>query len=293
MEPSAVSMEQARLHPDMELVAAYAREHAAEWADIRWENEPTVRIVVRFVSHLDDHRAALLGLVEHPERLEVASARYTEAQLSTVFDEVRDAGYWRRGLRGSCTEDNRMRFRFVASAAGAAEELHRRYGDLVALTVGVLPYPLDGAPAWSVRDAPVTDGSLPVLLELVLDAATMTAGADGSGRLHVTNIGDAALEVMTGVLVAWVYRPDVDRPVSEYTGPVTQQGINIALAPGQTSTITPVYFGTASPDPAVGYCLPPGAYEVLTAFTYRLTPGRGHDTGEGTIRSPRTPLTLI
>jgi hypothetical protein len=29
----------------------------------------------------------------------------------------------------------------------------------------------------------------------VLDAATMTAGADGSGRLHVTNIGDAALEL--------------------------------------------------------------------------------------------------
>jgi hypothetical protein len=71
-------------------------------------------------------------------------------------------------------------------------------------------------------------------------------------------------------------------------------GINIALEPSQTSTITPVYFGTASPDPAVGYYLPPGPYEVLTAFTYRPTPGRRYEPGKrSTIRSPRTPLTLI
>jgi hypothetical protein len=274
MDHGAVSKEQARLRPDIDIVAAYAREHPDEWADIRWENEPIVRIVVRFVGHTDDHRSALVGLVEHPERLEVSSARRTAAELSEVSDEVRDAGYWQRGLRRSGTVDNRMRFAFAASAAGAAEEVHRRYGDLVALTVGVLPYPRDGGPARPVRDAPATDGSLPVRLSLVLDEATMTAGDDGSGRLYVTNIGDAAIEVMTGVLVAWVYRPGADRPVSEYTGPVTQQGINIALDPGQTSTTTPVYFGPASSDPAVGYHLPPGPYEILTAFRYRPAPGR-------------------
>jgi hypothetical protein len=284
-------MEQARLRPDIDIVAAYARDHPDEWADIRWENEPTVRIVVRFVGRLDDHRSALVGLVEHPERLEVASARHTAAELSEVFDEVRDGGYWQRGLRGSGIVDNKMGFTFAASAAGAAEEVHRRYGDLVALTVGVLPYPPDGTSAGPVRDAPADDGPLPVRLSLLLDEVTMAAGNDGSGRLHVTNIGDATLEVMTGVLVGWVYRLGADRPISEYTGPLTQQGINITLEPDQTSTTTPVYFGTASSDPAVGYHLPPGPYEVLTAFRY--LPRRDKTGKRGTIRSPRTPLTLI
>jgi hypothetical protein len=130
-------------------------------------------------------------------------------------------------------------------------------------------------------------------LSLVLGTLPVVAGEDGHGRLHVTNVGSSPLHVTTGIALAWVYPPGGDHPVSTYAGIVTSQGFVLDLAPGETSTRTPVRFGTASHDPGVGYRLAPGPYEVMAVF-------EGHDRGEGVdgrgepfcIHAPRTPVIL-
>ena len=46
-------------------------------------------------------------------------------------------------------------------------------------------------------------------------------------------------------------------------------GIDVDLAPGASAEL-PVVSGTASCDPALGYLLPPGDYQVVIEVPYRL-----------------------
>jgi hypothetical protein len=290
VEHTDLSLEQARLRADMNLVRTYGQAHPEDWAEVSWNNEPVVRFVVRFVDNVDEHRRALLERVEHPDRLEVARARFTDARLSEVMAEIQSAYSGLGALKRFGPRGNRLRMLLTASAASTAEELHRRYGDLVVLTVGALPYPLDGATARSVPEPPVTSGSLPARLELVLDDTTVSAGADLRGVLHITNLSDAELAFMTGILVGWVYKAGGARPVSTYIGARTGQGLGVRLAPGETSTRPPVLLGTASYDPAVGYCLTPGAYEAMTVLECSRPIGVHRE--RFSVRSPHTALTV-
>jgi hypothetical protein len=176
----------------------------------------------------------------------------------------------------------------VATGEAVAAKLHRRHGDVLRLTVGVLPYPprIDVPPS-RIEGPPPTDSDLPLDLELLLDPSTLTAGSDGSGVLRLTNTGVEPLSLRSGRLIGWVYRAGGTDPVSVGSGDGPQPAYRLELASGESVARLPVQYRTASYDPAVGYCLEPGSYEVMTVLRFR-TDG----AGKRYIRSGRVPLEL-
>jgi hypothetical protein len=61
------SLAQAKLRADVEGVRRYGEAHPEAWVELRYENEPTVRIVALFSGEsLEVHELALRRLVSHP-----------------------------------------------------------------------------------------------------------------------------------------------------------------------------------------------------------------------------------
>ena len=181
-----------------------------------------------------------------------------------------------------------------ADAEALAARLHEQYGDAVELLVGNMPYPPSKIPddfrCPSPRVQPWPSG---VTAAFELDDDTVPQGGTAHGVVTVHNASDEqfVLEVKSSVLVGWVY--DVGEmstprghpgvyfvPVgdggSEPTGP------RRVLAPGQDTSIG-VPVGTASCDPARGYALAPGDYDVrarvgVPGRVYLSQPARLHVT---------------
>ena len=72
-ENGPVPQNQQRLANDIEAAIAYGADHADEFASVRFENAPRVRIVIGFTDHIDEHCAALRALFEvEPQRSQCA-----------------------------------------------------------------------------------------------------------------------------------------------------------------------------------------------------------------------------
>jgi hypothetical protein len=86
--PENVGLEQGRLRADVEVVRSYGAVHPEAWVELRFENEPTVRIVALFSGpDLSVHESVLHGLVSHPDRLEVRSSPWPQTRLEEIRSE--------------------------------------------------------------------------------------------------------------------------------------------------------------------------------------------------------------
>ena len=168
-----------------------------------------------------------------------------------------------------------------------AEQLHRQFGDNVDLSVGALPYP----PGRPVRRPPATDEST-----RLLDPRAMTAELDGpavvrSGHtLHhgllLRNLTDRLLPIATnGQVTAAVVDPQTGKAVGGYSGMQILPLITFRVEPGETTRI-PLFIGTESFVPALGYAVPPGDWGLQAPLTLAWDP-RGTRR-----RTPILPLTI-
>lgn len=66
---------QSTLRRDVEVVRRYGIAHPDTWTGVRFDNDPSVRIVAWFTRDLAVHRAALRRVVEHPDRLVLEQSR--------------------------------------------------------------------------------------------------------------------------------------------------------------------------------------------------------------------------
>jgi hypothetical protein len=120
--------------------------------------------------------------------------------------------------------------------------------------------------------------------------APVPSGADFESTVRVTNTGQETITFESGQpMIGFVFRPGEETPIAVYVGDVAGTGVGAELAPGDVIDIE-VLGGTASCDPALGYRLPPGRYEVRTPVDQYEYPG-GEFEHHAILSSP-TPLVI-
>jgi hypothetical protein len=177
-----------------------------------------------------------------------------------------------------------------AEAAG----LHGRFGDLVRLTVGALPYPPGASEA---RPVPSPDGAAepmgPQEADAELDGpAVVRSGYTLRHGLLVRNRSGAELAIATnGHVTAVVVDPDSGEVLGGFSGAQVLPLIMFRVPPGGTERI-PLLIGTASFTPRLGYAVPPGEWGVQA--TLDLVPAHaGPEPAERLRRrTPVLPLTI-
>jgi hypothetical protein len=132
----------------------------------------------------------------------------------------------------------------AAWATQIAEQLHQRFGDQVALTVGALRYPQR---TLVYPPAPPMDAAAPQLdpgQARIAWAAPLRIRSGFSERheMAITNTGTEQINA-NGPLIADVVDPDTGEVVGGYAGAVTLVLVTVTVAPGAT-TRTPVIVGT-------------------------------------------------
>ena len=281
------------LRPDVEAVRRYGESHPEAWVDLRFESDPSVRIVALFSGEdLGAHEAALRRLVAHPDRLDVRRAPWPRTRLEEIRSRVDELATTTG--RGSITRwgvgQGRVEVRLRADQELLAEELHRRYGDAVDLTVGFLHFPdrvlrgPDGSPE------PVQTPERPPRLDpaeievLVPEGLQIRSGHDLLGALRVQNLGPGEVVVRTsGRVTAQVVDPDTREVVGGFAGAQTMPLVRFRVPPGGSVEI-PLQIGTASPVPRLGYATPPGRWAIETVLAIE---------DRGRLRTPLLPITVV
>jgi hypothetical protein len=288
-EDGPLAREQARISADVDAAVAYGARFPDEFGSVRYENGPRVRLVIGFTSHIAEHCAALRELLEYPDEFEIIRQPATEAQLMAAMDEIVEMA--RPSLQGVGLAAEVIHVTLRADGEPFAAEILEAYGDLVEITVGMLPYPNRfagpagcGGEALAVSDAP---------LELVVDleADAIKPGADFHGTVEIANTGPAPFDFQSGpTQTAAVYLPGADSPVGFFTGGMDAIGYGATIEPGASITLD-VIGGTASCDPGLGWALPPGAYEVRVHVAVYTMVDNG-PTEVAYVVSPPVPLTI-
>ena len=222
--------------------------------------------------------------------------------MTTVWDELRRAlGYLMREQPGALLEfpdphsehgqPPPFQIRLAPSALATAEDLHRRFGDDVLLTVGYLPYPPDrppdpvlGRPSLQPPGQPLDPRETDAQLD---GPATVRSGQTLHHGLLVGNLTDRELTIATnGQVTAAVVDPRTGLVVGGFAGAQTLVGINFQVVPGATERI-PLLIGTASVVPDLGYTVPPGTWGIEVPLDLQ----RDVYTREAR-RTPVLPLTI-
>ncbi len=265
---------QERLRGDLAAARTYAEGHPDEFASIRWENVPRVRVVIGFTDRIEVHCAALRAILEFPDEFEIIRQPRTATSLEDIQRRIVELAGPKLRYAGQGAGDIHAGFR--ADGEDVAREVWAMFGDVVELTVGFLPYPPGAQPA---RDCAMQLGPIvadsPFAATLRLEGATVRSGLDFKATAIVTNTADGAIEFESGEpMIAYVYRAGTDEIVASYDGGIGGVGAGRTLAPGQSIELE-VLGGTASCSLELGYALPPGVYEVRAAIDQYERPPAG------------------
>ena len=271
-ETMGVSEQQSMLRPDQAAVVAYAKQHPDSWAGVRFVNEPRVVIQVAFTGDLEPHRLALSRLVEHPDRVEVVPSARSLAELERIREQV-EAALRARSPNPMLSFGQgwlQLDLHLSATAEALAAELHERFGDAIAITVGSKPYPDRGEGRMPCPEVPQTTGNpLPIAVRLRLHQATLQSGETAGGVVEVTNTGDRALTLETDQpLVGSVLDAARTTTVGVHVGAIAGTGLRLSLEPGATAEVEAL-IGTASCVQGAGYRLPAGTYAAAIALPVR------------------------
>jgi len=164
-----------------------------------------------------------------------------------------------------------------ATGEELARELQTRYGRSVEITVGVLPYPPSEDPqrgCLHLRDL----GQLePPLRASVAVDSTIVAGTYYRGTVRLTNTEVAPYELETSNgFSLYLFRPGDPVPVGVREGTTAGTGFSKRLEAGESIEL-PAGGGTASCDPALGYIVPAGTYDVRAQIHVRPPEGESAD----------------
>jgi hypothetical protein len=283
-----LNFEHGKLRHDVEVVRAYGEAHPDAWVGLRFENEPSVRIIALFVGDdLRPHEDALRHLVEHPDQLELRSSPYSLIRLEEIRADIHsfatstEAGRFKGWGVGQGTVNVQLR----ASEEPLAAELHERYGGAVNLTVGSFRYPAmtplyPRMETWGKQapllSADVADVSIP-------EGLTIESGEDLMSLLLIYNNTDQELVIETnGQVTARVVDPQTGEYVGGFTGAQHLPLIRFRILPGESVDI-PLLIGTASSVPELGYAIPPGQWSIEVTL---------QTSDHGAFRSPPLPIAI-
>ena len=276
-------------------VSAHAAEGGAPWLD--WVNDRP-RLVIGFTSNVAEHRSDLVPLLTDPDRVFVCKIAHSQAEVSRVAAEIQQAQTSSAGgFLGVGAGVDGVTVQLRADSESVAKDLVARYGDIVSIMLGNLPYPASADATSGATGACTADVTGPTDLnglraDLSFPNPTVHSGQDIDGTITVTNTGSAPATFQSGSpLVGLIVQPGTTNVVASYTGGIAGVGVGGTLAPGESSEIQ-VLVGTASCEPSVGYTLPPGQYEVLVPVVVQYPQREGDLTVNQLVTRPAA-LTVI
>jgi hypothetical protein len=234
----------------------------------------------------DEIRASL----EFPDDVDFLPARFSPAYLRDVLEEINGLT---RDLPPPTFQSSGPTWDGVSAKLDASQEelaasLHERFGDVLVLSVGNFPYPMDRPLTFieelSKRRRVATAPELPTIpnleARLLLPDSVITAGSRFDAEVIVTNVGSTPMEFTRGAPTVSILDPATHEVVGGFHGWVAGVGILLSLAPGQSSTLKALT-GTTSSRRDLGYVLPPGRY--LARATLRLSPWHGEAPRGGSV----------
>ncbi len=177
------------------------------------------------------------------------------------------------------------------TGVAVAEDLHRRFGASVRLTVGYLPYPPGRQPERSLDHLlrlPPGELLAPAEAEVRLDGpAIVRTGQTLRHGLLVRNLTGRVLPVATnGNVTSVVVEPQTGQVAGGFAGFQRLPLIMFPVAPGTTERI-PLLTGTASFRPDLGYSVPPGPWGIVVPLALEWDPYTRERR-----RTPVLPLTI-
>jgi hypothetical protein len=269
-----VSMAQFELLDDLDVVRQFGERHPDAFVTVWFENAPTVRLVALLSGDdLAEHESELRQAVTYPDRLEVRRSRWSKSDRKDVraalqecaADAIASMGHGRGVLR----------VQLWADQADRAEEICRRFGEAVMVTIGMFPYPdrfarTDQQPNPALDEPPPQRlASLPdeVRIELTQDLV-IRSGAHLRTVIRVHNDSAADLAANTnGQINGAVVHPDTGQRVGCYEGAQSTPLVRFDVPPGQVGEI-PLLIGTASTRPELGWAVPPGPWAVRLVVSH-------------------------
>jgi hypothetical protein len=283
--------EQGKLKPDIDVIRHYGMSHPEAWVDLRYENGPSVRIVVLIAGDaLDVHERALRGLVAYPDQLEVRPSPWPRVRLEEIRAEIRES--WvsaNPGAVGSLgCRNGRVHVELRADGEKVAQQFLARYGDAIDLTVGFLHFPDCTFPEGrrpSLADDHRPIPLLPDELHVSVDEdLKVKSGRNLEGTMRLWNNGDhEAVTHNNGRVTARVIDPETMETVGGYSGAQIMPLFRFGAAAGGSVEI-PLLVGTASVVPRLGYAVPPGRWAIQAILGL---------SDAGTFRTPPLPISVV
>lgn len=252
------------LRGDQNKLRAYGAQHEDEFTELMWDNGPPVKLVGYFSKNLDRHRAALVPLLEHPDRLELRRSLQSDRDRQRIMQSLDFDSDLFTTAGGRPNGTVHIDLRTTAAARKTATDLRAEWGDLVCLRLGSHPFPKGAWPDTSScpKDPAPTKRNPAVRFTITLDKTTLRRGEIGTGTARIQNMGTAVIETITGTDIgASVTKPGSNRIVGALTESHNAAGLLVRAEPGGTAEI-PVRFGTEDCEPNRDYSLPPGQYVV-------------------------------
>lgn len=260
--------ESSQLEPMLGQVLAYGGEYPDEFGSygLVWHEGDDASVFVSFSSNVPEHRAALEAMVEHPDELIVCqvavSGGVADAVQATLVKELQGR-FLSIGRGGGAIEVS-----LAANEEELAGELMSRYGDAIDLTVGALAYPLEDAEE-VCEDSPAGEDVHGLRIEVVAPTDPVSAAGVTPLQLSVvlTNDGESRIQFGSGTAIGTILNTSGDVVSSSSTVAIGDAGIGVDLGPGESMEL-PLVVSTASCDPALGYALPPGEYQLVAAVQH-------------------------
>jgi len=244
------------------VVNAYGS-HVPEYvaSGVDWSTGAPV-VMASFAAHVAEHRAAIEELVDGD--VVVCRAAMTDGEAAALAAELqpRLEGLW----RGYGTNfAGRLEITLRPGTESVAEELIADYGDAVELSIGLFPYPVpDPLPESHCTQLPAA-----VPIEIVAaDPSDLTTPADADLPVELTmaNTSDEQVTFETGLPPRGVLvEAGSSIPVAITDGMQFGVGYTVDLDPGETFSAA-VTVPTATCDPADGYTVAPGHYDLYAVF---------------------------
>lgn len=289
----SLGIEREKLRNDLETIRRYFDTHLGVLVKAWIENLPLVRVVAFLGGQsIDKFERDLKAMVMYPDQLEVRHIDQTPRELDRIRAEVTEL------VKGRFTQmgprEGILVVRLRADQAELARRLHDRYGSLVSLTVGRLPYPDahaegDESRGKRLRPTHVKRVPLPADIEVALvEKIEVVSGGQVQTQLRVWNRGSADIAINTHgyQLTALVVDPATGEIVGEVENIFPAVLGEFEVPAGGVRDI-PLLVGTASlnPDP-LGWAVPPGRWAIQVALPMS---GDRHEAG----KSPLLPIDIV
>lgn len=254
--------ETSRLEPMLGQVLAYGTDRPETFAGygLVWHDVSDASVFIALTGDVAAQRDELLGIVSYPDELIVCAAVLSDVESAELRAEIEPLIDGHMRTLGE-SNDGAVRVGLDADSEDLAAELVMRYGGRVRVNVGRFPYPMPDPlpPADCDLDDPVEiDG-----LEVTVAPIDVALGVDGvDADVVLSNVGDEHLSIFGGAATGWLLDPVSGNTVGSFYGAQTAMGYSAELDPGDETTF-PILTGIASCDPAIGYRVPPGEYELI------------------------------